>query len=148
MRNDILEKKDFILDLISNKTPKAEICRLLKCKEITLDSYLKKFGVEYKGNMGAKGHKISNYKKSAMYYIENKISITSHKLRIKILEEGIKESICESCKRTEWLNQPIPLELHHINGEKFDNDLKNLQILCPNCHATTENYSGKKVKKD
>ena len=147
MRNDIFEKKDFILDIISKKTPKAEICRLLKCKEITLNSYLKKFGVDYKGNMGAKGHKISNCKKSAMYYIENNMSITTHKLRIKILEEGIKDRICESCKMMEWLNKPIPLELHHINGDKFDNNLKNLEILCPNCHATTENYSGKKIVK-
>lgn len=43
------------------------------------------------------------------------------------------------------MDKPIPLELHHINGVHNDNRLENLQILCPNCHAFTDNYSGKKV---
>ncbi|WP_442911559.1 HNH endonuclease [Lachnospira sp.] len=41
----------------------------------------------------------------------------------------------------------MPLELHHINGIHKDNRLENLQILCPNCHALTENYSGKSSNK-
>ena len=50
---------------------------------------------------------------------------------------------CECCGNTEWLNQPINLEIHHINGNHFDNDLNNLQLLCPNCHSYTDNYCGK-----
>lgn len=41
------------------------------------------------------------------------------------------------------MGKPIPLELHHLNGIHTDNRLENLQILCPNCHAFTDNYSGK-----
>jgi len=37
------------------------------------------------------------------------------------------------------------VELHHINGDSRDNRLENLQILCPNCHALTDNYRGKNV---
>lgn len=50
---------------------------------------------------------------------------------------------CECCKNSEWLSQPIKLEVHHINGDKRDNTEKNLQLLCPNCHAYTENYGTK-----
>ena len=39
------------------------------------------------------------------------------------------------------------MELHHINGNNMDNCLENLQLLCPNCHALTDNYRGKKNKK-
>jgi predicted HNH restriction endonuclease len=53
--------------------------------------------------------------------------------------------MCERCKNTTWEGNPIPLELHHINGIHSDNRISNLQILCPNCHALTDNYKGKNI---
>ena len=49
---------------------------------------------------------------------------------------------------TEWMGISIPIELHHIDGNRFNNKLDNLQILCPNCHALTDNYSGRKLNND
>ena len=54
---------------------------------------------------------------------------------------------CEECKRGEWRGQPIALEVHHIDGDRTNNNGHNLQILCPNCHAFTDNYRGRKNKK-
>ena len=65
------------------------------------------------------------------------------KLRERLIREGLKEYKCECCGNTEWMGQPIPLELHHLNGINNDNRLSNLQILCPNCHAQTENFGSK-----
>jgi hypothetical protein len=53
---------------------------------------------------------------------------------------------CEKCKNTEWFNVMIPIELHHIDGNNQNNQEENLQLLCPNCHATTPNYRGKNMK--
>ena len=50
---------------------------------------------------------------------------------------------CENCGLIEWLGQQIPLEIHHINGVNTDNRIENLQLLCPNCHALTDNYRGR-----
>lgn len=71
-------------------------------------------------------------------------SYQSFKLKKRILEEGIKEHKCEMCGGTEWLGHKIPLEIHHINGDNTDNRLENVQMLCPNCHALTDNYRGRK----
>ena len=52
-------------------------------------------------------------------------------------------SHCEKCMLDTWQGQPIPLEIHHINGNNTDNRLVNLLLLCPNCHALTNNYRGR-----
>ena len=60
-----------------------------------------------------------------------------------IKERGHK---CEKCSLTEWQDQDIPLEVHHLDGDRTNNELKNLQLLCCNCHATTDNWRGRVAK--
>ncbi len=50
---------------------------------------------------------------------------------------------CEQCGLSEWQGQAIPLEIHHLNGNNTDNRIDNLKLLCPNCHALTDNYRGR-----
>lgn len=75
--------------------------------------------------------------------VEHSTWINSNNLRQRLLKEGLKEYKCECCNRTEWLGKPIKLELHHVNGIKNDLRIENLQILCPNCHAYTDNLEVK-----
>lgn len=69
------------------------------------------------------------------------------RLKNRLLKEGIKKNVCEKCRRTKWFKEQIPLELHHADGCRTNNELNNLQLLCPNCHALTDNYRGKNKKK-
>lgn len=71
----------------------------------------------------------------------------TNKLRKKLLREGLKEYVCECCLNTIWNGVPIPLEVHHVDGDKNNNTIENLQLLCPNCHALTDNYKGKNIQK-
>lgn len=78
-------------------------------------------------------------------YISNNQPIQSFKLKNRLLKEGIFKYQCFSCLQTTWLSQKIPLELDHIDGNNNNNQLSNLRLLCPNCHALTPNYRGKNI---
>lgn len=78
-------------------------------------------------------------------YLSNNAYMTSSKLRVRLIKEGIFDAICSHCNLDLWLDGPIPLELDHINGNHYDNHLENLRLLCPNCHALTPNYRGKNI---
>jgi len=80
-------------------------------------------------------------------YLTNKKSITSHRLRILLIQHGIFEDKCQGCGITNWCNRPITLHLHHIDGNNKNNLLSNLNVLCPNCHSKTNNYVGKNKKR-
>lgn len=82
-----------------------------------------------------------DYIKAEHYLCENS-NIQTNKLKNKLLFEGIKEYKCECCGLENWLGKPIVLQLHHIDGNKNNNKLENLQLLCPNCHSQTDNYCG------
>lgn len=66
-------------------------------------------------------------------------------LRLLTEERG---HVCECCGNDTWQGQKIPLEVHHIDGNKLNNENKNLVLLCPNCHSLTDNYCGKNLNKD
>ena len=86
----------------------------------------------YAGNQGGKGIKVASNKKSALEFLLSNIS--NSKKRKRLIEEGIKENKCERCGLSEWMGQLIPLELHHIDFNHYNNDISNIQILCSNCH--------------
>lgn len=57
-----------------------------------------------------------------------------------------REWCCEKCGISEWFGRPLSLEIHHIDGNRHNNELSNLQILCPNCHSLTDNWRSRNQK--
>ena len=153
MRTDILERKEEILQWIEEEKPKRFMCEQLNCKPETLNSYLEKMGIDYAGQQAKKGqYKGANKYKDVFEYLEKSTNIKSPILRKKLIESGIKENKCEICGISEWQGVKLPLELHHKDTNHYNNNLENLQILCPNCHSIQEGNSGAaigtKVKKE
>ena len=70
-------------------------------------------------------------------------SYGSHRLKNRLIARGYLERKCYCCGMTKWLDQPIPIELEHIDGNSENHVLSNLTILCPNCHAMTATHAGK-----
>lgn len=54
---------------------------------------------------------------------------------------------CEKC----GFNTPNPytglsiLQIHHKDGDCFNNKEENLELLCPNCHGLTENFGSRNL---
>jgi HNH endonuclease len=73
--------------------------------------------------------------------------VTSHQLKQRLFREGLKKPACELCGWADVASDGrIPVELDHVNGDKTDNRLENLRILCPNCHSLQPTHRGLNTK--
>ncbi|CAM5341939.1 hypothetical protein GCM10010329_36200 [Streptomyces spiroverticillatus] len=61
-----------------------------------------------------------------------------------LLRIGVPEECAECGNTTIWNDRPLRLEIDHVNGDWWDNRPTNLRFLCPNCHAVTDTYRGRK----
>ncbi|MEU2825503.1 MULTISPECIES: HNH endonuclease [unclassified Streptomyces] len=70
--------------------------------------------------------------------------IPGERLRRDLVRKGVENRCVECGNDGEWQGRPLRLEVDHVNGEWWDNRLENLRLLCPNCHAVTDTYRGRK----
>lgn len=63
-------------------------------------------------------------------------------IRTRLLRERGHQ--CEECGLSHWMNNPIPIEMDHINGDNRDHREENLRLLCPNCHALTPTFRNRR----
>lgn len=78
------------------------------------------------------------------YLCKDSSCVSTNHLKKRLLKLGLLVPICKECGiGTTWNNRPLVLHMDHINGNKTDNRLENLQMLCPNCHSQTTTYAGK-----
>lgn len=66
----------------------------------------------------------------------------------KYVKRYLLEKYNNSCQECGWNKENphthnIPLQIHHIDGDCTNNSEDNLQLLCPNCHALTENFGSR-----
>ena len=146
--------------LLDSRNTYTEILRVAGINSSSSTNTLKRIIKEYKLDTSKFEENRKLYKQQmakmslcSEYNIESKLhrntKTNSHKLRNKLIEFGYKESKCELCGISEWLGKPVKLQLHHIDGNHDNNELSNLQILCPNCHSMTDNfdvYNSKRAK--
>lgn len=141
--------KEFLENIIKDCTSIFEVCRKVGISggsgSATIKRNIKKFNIDishFKGSAWNKGMKGKD--ETAVYplkeLLDNNVKIKSNTLKHKLFANGLKENRCEICGLE---GKEVTLELHHINGDHFDNRIENLQILCPNCHSKTPNYRRK-----
>lgn len=142
-------KEDFI-EAAKHSFSISGMCRFLGWKPSgsynVIKKYIREYDIDTSHFTGKKCvgrvayNKLSAIEYSKSYYCKSAILLK------KLIEEGLKEHKCEKCGRTEWEGDKIPLELHHIDGNHYNNVFDNLIALCPNCHAQTNGYKGRKKR--
>jgi len=78
--------------------------------------------------------------------LKKNTNIQTSNLKTRLLNNEYLEYKCSICGISEWNDKSISLQLDHINGQRKDNRLKNLRLLCPNCHSQTDTFCGKNTK--
>jgi hypothetical protein len=114
-----------------------------------IKKYIKEHGLNvghFKGrgwNRGLKGKGKPGIPLSNVLIVGS--SVQSFKLKNRLFNAGLKPKHCEECGWAEVSeNGYLPLELDHINGDRNDNRLENLRILCPNCHSLRPTHRSRK----
>lgn len=139
-----ISKEDFIK--ISNESStRIEAYRKLNMHRNTYNKYSKIFDYDFNKNHKNIAKSGKKYELTDIFAGKYPYYNTSH-LNYRLIKEGYKERKCEKCGNTHWLGMPIVLELHHIDGNNTNHRFDNLQLLCPNCHAMTDNFKSKNNK--
>jgi hypothetical protein len=162
------EKHHLILQMMEEGLPTAIISKKLG---VCRDTFLKRYP-EYKDIL-----KKSSFKKLSKsreeYYINKAKSKEERKeqifeeikltgrcesdkqwslqkkwLKLFLIErDGNKCSQCNWCEKNPVTGN-IPVHIDHIDGNKENNHLSNVRILCPNCHSLTPTYGSIKRNRD
>lgn len=89
----------------------------------------------------------NEYRTNVQLWLEGKISGTTGELyQFKTFARRyLFTRANHQCTKCGWSDvHPItgkcPLQINHIDGNAANNDLSNLEVLCPNCHSMTENF--------
>jgi 5-methylcytosine-specific restriction endonuclease McrA len=68
-------------------------------------------------------------------------------IKLRLLRAGLLKNHCYECGLTDWLGEPLTVQIDHINGVRDDHRFQNLRMLCPNCHSQTETYGRRDGKR-
>lgn len=144
-----IRNKETFINTCNESKSMAEACSKLKLHFNTFARYAKKFGC-YKPNMPGKGliKNRPSYIKTQDILNNKHQNFQTFKLKNRLIKEGLKENKCECCGIVSWNNKSLNMQLDHIDGNRFNHRLENLKILCPNCHAQTDTFRAKNIKKN
>lgn len=147
------------IDAVKSSITYSEICRKLNINVrqgnfVTIKKYIKIFNLSIDHLLGKSANKGkpnnrggTNIIPLEKILIDNSMYHNTTCLKIRLIKGKLLKNKCELCgMEAIWRNVPLMLQLDHINGNRFDQRIENLRLLCPNCHSQTKTFCGKHLK--
>jgi hypothetical protein len=145
-----------LIEAVALSTSRAQVQRRLGLR-VTGGSYvyvqraIERLALDishFKGQGWSRGqYKRSDEVREALLPLLCKGSKKVPQLRERLIASGLKKAKCEECGLTEWRDKPAPLQVEHVDGDHFNNEITNLKILCANCHMQTETWGFKGARR-
>lgn len=144
---------DKLKQCVSQSLCWSDVCRHLKISVCTFN--FKRIQKLCKENQISTTHFDikKSFKRNKFYWTAENLFVKDSKATRTIVRDYIKRhklldySQCSMCGiKNEWNGKSLRLELDHANGDYTDNRLKNLRILCPNCHSQTNTFKKGKAR--
>ena len=121
------------LGIRSTGSRNQEIKRIIKNNKIDISHFTGRASNRFK------------FKKHLNELLQYGTEIESSHLKKRILQENVIENKCSKCNISDWQGEKLSLILDHISGDRRDNRLENLRLLCPNCNSLTDTFSGRNI---
>lgn len=140
--NAIHISKDKLIEAINSSSTMGGAAKILEVDWRTFKKSAEKYGLY----TPAKYRSAVKYNITDIFAGNHPQYPTSH-LSKRLVKEGYKNYICESCGISTYNGKLISLELNHKDGNNSNHSLINLELICPNCHSQTDTYRSKNIKK-
>lgn len=150
--------REQIEDAARSSTSKTEMMQVLKIRQggggyQALDFWCRKYDVtpptmswEEASKKGrGKGHGFVRLPDSEWFV--NGTRRQGPYTRKRLVHNGVPDE-CSICGiGPEWNGNPLTLQIDHIDGDRWNNLIENVRILCPNCHTQTDTYANTGAEK-
>lgn len=131
--------KEFILNEFENKTTIQDLVKKLNTSLGCFKSFCKRNEIDFYKYRGNSITKINPFVKK----FTGSLGTVKEQIKKRKL---LNDKKCCVCNIETWQGKEIKLELDHIDGDRFNNELTNLRYLCPNCHSQTDTFRSKNYK--
>ena len=80
------------------------------------------------------------YENRISAWLKGELEVSTKTIKRYLLERNPR---CSVCGIADWMGKQIVFDLEHKDGNANNNHVKNVCLICPNCHSQTPTFKGR-----